>query len=125
MILVVDNYDSFTYNLVHLLEELGGEVVVRRNDAPGLEQLEPSHLVLSPGPGQPPPRIVELVRDTRARTLGVCLGHRGDRLGIRRRDRPGRPRRAPGEPRRPRRAGHLRRPSGRGSTPGATTRSQR
>ena len=75
MILVVDNYDSFTYNLVHMLEEAGGEVVVRRNDASGLEQLEPSHLVLSPGPGRPPPRIVELVRRTRARTLGVCLGH--------------------------------------------------
>jgi len=75
MILVVDNYDSFTYNLVHMLEELGGDVVVRRNDAPGLEGLQPSHLVLSPGPGHPPPRIVQLVRTTRARTLGVCLGH--------------------------------------------------
>jgi len=75
MILVVDNYDSFTYNLVHMLEELGGDVIVRRNDAPGLEELEPTHLVLSPGPGRPPERIVELVRRTRARTLGVCLGH--------------------------------------------------
>jgi para-aminobenzoate synthetase component 2 len=75
MILVIDNYDSFTYNLVHMLEELGGDVIVRRNDAPGLEQLEPTHLVLSPGPGRPPERIVELVRRTRARTLGVCLGH--------------------------------------------------
>ena len=75
MILVVDNYDSFTYNLVHMLEELGGEVIVRRNDANGLEELEPTHLVLSPGPGRPPERIVELVRRTRARTLGVCLGH--------------------------------------------------
>jgi len=61
MILLVDNYDSFTYNLAHLLEELGGDVVVRRNDAPGLDQLEPSHLVLSPGPGHPPPRYT---RDT-------------------------------------------------------------
>jgi para-aminobenzoate synthetase component 2 len=75
MILVVDNYDSFTYNLVHMLEELGGDVIVRRNDASGLEELEPTHLVLSPGPGRPPERIVELVRRTRARTLGVCLGH--------------------------------------------------
>jgi len=75
VILVVDNYDSFTYNLVHMLEELGGEVIVRRNDANGLEELEPTHLVLSPGPGRPPERIVELVRRTRARTLGVCLGH--------------------------------------------------
>jgi para-aminobenzoate synthetase component 2 len=75
VILVVDNYDSFTYNLVHMLEELGGDVVVRRNDAHGLEEFEPTHLVLSPGPGRPPERIVELVRGTRARTLGVCLGH--------------------------------------------------
>jgi para-aminobenzoate synthetase component 2 len=75
VILVVDNYDSFTYNLVHMLEELGGDVIVRRNDAHGLEELEPTHLVLSPGPGRPPERIVELVRGTRARTLGVCLGH--------------------------------------------------
>jgi para-aminobenzoate synthetase component 2 len=75
VILVVDNYDSFTYNLVHMLEELGGDVIVRRNDAHGLEELEPTHLVLSPGPGRPPERIVELVRRTRARTLGVCLGH--------------------------------------------------
>ena len=75
VILVVDNYDSFTYNLVHMLEELGGDVIVRRNDAHGLEELEPTHLVLSPGPGRPPERIVELVRATRARMLGVCLGH--------------------------------------------------
>ena len=75
VILVVDNYDSFTYNLVHMLEELGGDVIVRRNDAHGLEELEPTHLVLSPGPGRPPERIVQLVRATRARTLGVCLGH--------------------------------------------------
>jgi para-aminobenzoate synthetase component 2 len=75
VILVVDNYDSFTYNLVHMLEELGGDVLVRRNDAHGLEELEPTHLVLSPGPGRPPERIVQLARGTRARTLGVCLGH--------------------------------------------------
>jgi para-aminobenzoate synthetase component II len=75
MILVVDNYDSFTYNLVHLFAELGAEVVVRRNDAPGLEALEPTHLVVSPGPGRPPPRVVELIRRTRVPTLGVCLGH--------------------------------------------------
>ena len=75
MILVVDNYDSFTYNLVHLLEELGGDVIVRRNDATGLEELRPSRLVLSPGPGRPPARVVELVRATRVPTLGVCLGH--------------------------------------------------
>ena len=56
MILLVDNYDSFTYNLVHLLQELGAEVVVRRNDeidADEAESMAPSHLVVSPGPGRP------------------------------------------------------------------------
>ena len=56
MILLVDNYDSFTYNLVHLLQELGADVVVRRNDeidADEAERMAPSHLVVSPGPGRP------------------------------------------------------------------------
>ena len=56
MILIVDNYDSFTYNLAHLFGELGAEVVVRRNDsidADEAERLAPSHLVVSPGPGRP------------------------------------------------------------------------
>jgi anthranilate synthase/aminodeoxychorismate synthase-like glutamine amidotransferase len=75
MILLVDNYDSFTYNLAHLFGALGAEVVVLRNDEPGLERLEPSHLVVSPGPGHPPPRVVELVRGARVPVLGVCLGH--------------------------------------------------
>jgi anthranilate synthase component II len=75
LILLVDNYDSFTYNLVHLFAELGAEVVVRRNDAPDLERLRPSALVVSPGPGRPPQRIVALLRETRVPTLGVCLGH--------------------------------------------------
>src|SRR5947208_3817836 len=75
MILLVDNYDSFTYNLAHLFGELGAEVVVKRNDEPGLEELEPERLVISPGPGRPPPRVVELVRRSRVPTLGVCLGH--------------------------------------------------
>jgi para-aminobenzoate synthetase component II len=75
MILLVDNYDSFTYNLAHLFEALGAEVVVKRNDEPGLEELQPDRLVVSPGPGRPPPRVVELVRRTRAPILGVCLGH--------------------------------------------------
>ena len=82
MILLVDNYDSFTYNLAHLFEELGAEVVVRRNDeldADGAERLAPSHLVVSPGPGRPEdsgatPGIVERLTRT-TRTLGVCLGH--------------------------------------------------
>ena len=75
MILLVDNYDSFTYNLAHLFAELGAEVVVRRNDAADLERLRPSALVVSPGPGRPPERVVALLRETRVPTLGVCLGH--------------------------------------------------
>jgi anthranilate synthase/aminodeoxychorismate synthase-like glutamine amidotransferase len=82
MILLIDNYDSFTYNLAHLFGELGAELVVRRNDAVGVdeaERLAPSHLVLSPGPGRPGDAgvCVELVRRLAPRvpTLGVCLGH--------------------------------------------------
>ncbi len=75
MILLVDNYDSFTHNLAHLFGELGADVVVRRNDAPDLERLEPSALVVSPGPGRPPERVVALLQRTRVPTLGVCLGH--------------------------------------------------
>jgi anthranilate synthase component II len=75
VILLVDNYDSFTYNLAHLFGELGADVVVRRNDAPDLERLRPSALVVSPGPGRPPERVVALVRETRVPILGVCLGH--------------------------------------------------
>ncbi len=82
MILLVDNYDSFTYNLVHLFEELGAEVVVRRNDeidADGAERLGPSHLVISPGPGRPEGSgaTVQIVRRLAPTTptLGVCLGH--------------------------------------------------
>jgi anthranilate synthase/aminodeoxychorismate synthase-like glutamine amidotransferase len=82
MILLVDNYDSFTYNLAHLFGELGAEVLVRRNDAIGVdeaERLAPSHLVLSPGPGRAAQAgvLLELVRRLAGRvpTLGVCLGH--------------------------------------------------
>jgi anthranilate synthase component II len=75
VILLVDNYDSFTHNLAHLFGELGAEVVVRRNDAPDLERLRPDALVVSPGPGRPPERVVALLRETRVPTLGVCLGH--------------------------------------------------
>ena len=80
MILLVDNYDSFTYNLAHLFGELGAEVVVRRNDAidaDEAERLAPSHLVISPGPGRPEDAgvSVELVKRLRVPTLGVCLGH--------------------------------------------------
>jgi anthranilate synthase/aminodeoxychorismate synthase-like glutamine amidotransferase len=82
MILLVDNYDSFTYNLADLLAQLGGEVDVRRNDAidaDEAERLAPSHLVVSPGPGRPAdagetPAIVRRLAP-RVPTLGVCLGH--------------------------------------------------
>ena len=91
MILLIDNYDSFTYNLAHLFGALGAEVDVRRNDEPGLEELRPDRLVVSPGPGRPPPRVVELVRRSRVPTLGVCLGHQaiveafGGEIGLARR----------------------------------------
>jgi anthranilate synthase/aminodeoxychorismate synthase-like glutamine amidotransferase len=82
LILLVDNYDSFTYNLAHLFGELGAEVVVRRNDAidaAGAARLGASHLVISPGPGHPADAgaTPELVRNLAPRipTLGVCLGH--------------------------------------------------
>ena len=82
MILLVDNYDSFTYNLAHLFGELGAEVVVRRNDeiSPDeAEDLSPSHLVVSPGPGRPEEAgaTTEILRrlSVRVPTLGVCLGH--------------------------------------------------
>jgi anthranilate synthase component 2 len=82
MILLIDNYDSFTYNLAHLFGELGAEVVVRRNDAIDEEEaarLAPSHLVVSPGPGMPADAgateaIVRRLAPSTP-TLGVCLGH--------------------------------------------------
>jgi anthranilate synthase/aminodeoxychorismate synthase-like glutamine amidotransferase len=74
VILLVDNYDSFTYNLAHYLCELGAEVSVRRPEQLS-DSLEPTHLVLSPGPGRPSERLVGLVRGSRVPTLGVCLGH--------------------------------------------------
>jgi anthranilate synthase/aminodeoxychorismate synthase-like glutamine amidotransferase len=82
MILLIDNYDSFTYNLAHLFGELGADVVVRRNDEispDGAEDLSPSHLVVSPGPGRPEeagatPEIIRRL-SVRVPTLGVCLGH--------------------------------------------------
>ena len=81
-VLVVDNYDSFTYNLVHLLEELGAEVVVRQSDAVTAAEarsLAPERLVVSPGPGRPAEagRSIELILalGPATPTLGVCLGH--------------------------------------------------
>jgi anthranilate synthase/aminodeoxychorismate synthase-like glutamine amidotransferase len=82
MLLLIDNYDSFTYNLAHLFGELGVEVTVRRNDEITVEEAErlgPSHLVISPGPGRPEAAGVSeaVVRSLAGRVpvLGVCLGH--------------------------------------------------
>jgi anthranilate synthase component 2 len=82
MILVIDNYDSFTYNLVQYLGELGARLEVRRNDAvdlPGIVALGPERIVISPGPGNPDQAGVslEVVRRLGPTTpiLGVCLGH--------------------------------------------------
>ena len=82
MILLIDNYDSFTYNLAHLFGELGADVVVHRNDAidaDGARRLAPSHLVISPGPGQPNDAgaTLDILRTLAPTTptLGVCLGH--------------------------------------------------
>lgn len=86
-ILVIDNYDSFTHNLVQYLGELGAEPVVFRNDELTLEQvgkLAPSGIVISPGPGHPGDRkyfgiCADVLQEVSPRvpTLGVCLGHQG------------------------------------------------
>ncbi|MGH6958785.1 MAG: glutamine amidotransferase-related protein, partial [Caulobacteraceae bacterium] len=90
MILVIDNYDSFTYNLVHYLNELGAETLVRRNDALTVDAalaLKPEAVVLSPGPCTPNEAGVCLELIARAPDdlpiLGVCLGHQaiGQALG--------------------------------------------
>jgi anthranilate synthase/aminodeoxychorismate synthase-like glutamine amidotransferase len=82
VILVIDNYDSFTYNLVQYLGELGQEPLARRNDAITLEEigsLAPSHIVISPGPCTPLEAGIsnDVIRYFRGRIpiLGVCLGH--------------------------------------------------
>lgn len=82
MVLVIDNYDSFTYNLVQYLAEIGAEVRVYRNDAITLEeiaQLAPSHIVLSPGPCTPNEAgiCLDLIKRFAGQIpiLGVCLGH--------------------------------------------------
>ncbi|HEX6050355.1 MAG TPA: aminodeoxychorismate/anthranilate synthase component II [Gemmatimonadaceae bacterium] len=82
MILVIDNYDSFTYNLVQYLGELGADIIVRRNDAIEVEEvgaLAPTGIVLSPGPCAPNQAgvTVPLIRRWGGTipTLGVCLGH--------------------------------------------------
>ena len=84
MILLIDNYDSFTFNLAQYLGELGAETVVRRNDEvsiPEIERMQPERIVISPGPGRPEDAgvTVEAIRTFGARipVLGVCLGHQG------------------------------------------------
>src|SRR5580765_4671033 len=82
MLLVIDNYDSFTYNLVQYLGELGADVVVKRNDAITVDEvgaLAPNAIVLSPGPCTPKDAgvTVDVIRrwGSSIPTLGVCLGH--------------------------------------------------
>ena len=80
MILVIDNYDSFAYNLVQYVGEFADEVVVRRNDAidvAGIEALAPDGIVVSPGPGTPEEAGVSIpiFEELAIPTLGVCLGH--------------------------------------------------
>lgn len=83
MLLLIDNYDSFTYNLVHYLGELGADVVVKRNDALDVQQamaMRPSAILLSPGPCDPSQAgiCLDLTRaaaESRTPLLGVCLGH--------------------------------------------------
>jgi anthranilate synthase/aminodeoxychorismate synthase-like glutamine amidotransferase len=82
VILLIDNYDSFTYNLAHAMGELGADVVVRRNDAMTLDdvgKMRPSKIVISPGPGRPESAGIsmDIIKRFGASTptLGVCLGH--------------------------------------------------
>ena len=80
MILVIDNYDSFTYNLVHYIGELNKEVKVTRNDQITVDQvlnLDPEKIVISPGPCTPKEAgiSIELIKASRVPVLGVCLGH--------------------------------------------------
>ena len=83
MLLLIDNYDSFTYNLVHYFGELGADVVVRRNDALNVQEamaLNPAAIVLSPGPCDPDQAgiclaLTAAAAETRTPLLGVCLGH--------------------------------------------------
>lgn len=82
LVLVIDNYDSFTYNLVQYLGELGADVQVMRNDVVTLDEVvaaKPSHIVISPGPGRPEDAGVTMsvIRRLGETTpiLGVCLGH--------------------------------------------------
>jgi len=83
MLLLIDNYDSFTYNLVHYVGELGADVVVRRNDALDVQEamgMNPAGILLSPGPCDPDQAgiclaLTQAAAETRTPLLGVCLGH--------------------------------------------------
>lgn len=82
MLLMIDNYDSFTYNLVQYLSELGEKVVVYRNDKitlRGIQNIKPKRIVISPGPGTPEESGIsnEIIRQLSGKLpiLGVCLGH--------------------------------------------------
>jgi anthranilate synthase component II len=86
-VLVIDNYDSFVYNLVQYLGELGPEIIVHRNDQITLQQVEalkPDRIVISPGPGSPEDphyfgvcKVILQEVSPKVPTLGVCLGHQG------------------------------------------------
>lgn len=83
MLLLIDNYDSFTYNLVHYLGELGTEVVVKRNDAIDVQSamaMNPAGILLSPGPCDPDQAgiclaLTQAAAETKTPLMGVCLGH--------------------------------------------------
>lgn len=83
MLLLIDNYDSFTYNLVHYLGELGAEMVIRRNDALDVQEamaMNPAGILLSPGPCDPDQAgiclaLTQAAAETKTPLLGVCLGH--------------------------------------------------
>ena len=83
MLLLIDNYDSFTYNLVHYMGELGANVAVKRNDQVNVQEamaMNPSAIMISPGPGVPEDAgiclaLVEAAAETKTPLIGVCLGH--------------------------------------------------
>ena len=83
MLLLIDNYDSFTYNLVHYLGEMGAEIEIRRNDAIDVQEameMKPTGILLSPGPCDPDQAgiclaLTEAAAETKTPLMGVCLGH--------------------------------------------------
>ena len=88
-VLIVDNYDSFTYNLVQAVNGLGAKVTVKRNDAAAIDELidlNPSHVIVSPGPGRPEQAGISIATIeafmTKTPLLGVCLGHQSIVLAL-------------------------------------------